>query len=1381
MNRSWIAVLRRNMRFGVVAALFAGFGSAVQALPGPELAPAPDRIINPQGLSVSRVLMGQASDGRAVVVFTSGQRLDQQRLFVQRLSASGLADGPPVALISVSNTELLRPVLSVGPNGHYAVAAQIGLAQDARLYLRRFAPDGTEMPQQYGPNDSPLSRVGVPSCVADPEFVAFNSPAVAIDGAGNLAYSYARSAFCPTGPNGALQPSQTRLYYRYAPATGVSSEPQLVFEQSPVDTRGFQNIDEVLSSISQQDSGDVLMGWSGHPASNPNQTSRLYLRTANGSSLTGSATDIAPGDNFGRAPPPLIGRKSGGYVVVAGTLVQGRGLDGGLQFESSTDVSGSLIVQADGRFDVVGNVGRRYDANGVELGSYSFGTRPNRYLDQIPVFAPTLASGDYLAIYSLENNDGVYSLLQALRFGGPDGTPRLAMELTPADTLTVDDGRSVSLHWRSNAPPDSCFGFGNLGGRFVSSGSRVLGSFNTAGERRYGLTCGPEELTKSVTLTIVDPNAPTVQLSVNPQQVHQGEGATFSWSSRNADSCTAEGQGEYTFNNAVATTGSYQQTYQQQGTQTLTLNCTRAGAATATATASLTITPPQPTVGVRFSPESILTGQSSTLSYTSTDAQGCEGTITGEHAGTYPFETSGSDTLTYQQPGEVLFTLTCSGAGGSASASARLMVTAPQPTVTAIWTPASILVGESSTLSYASQDAQSCEASLTGEFESAGPAETSGSFSRSFNQPGEVVFSYSCTGVGGTATTRTTLTVTAPPLSVETSWLPDHIGAGEASTIRYSSQNAQSCQATLEGEQRAAGPVEPSGSARFTFSQPGEQVFTFTCTAFGRSATAQARLTVTAEAPAVTAIWTPSAIQIGESATVNFASQRAQSCQGTLTGEHAGAGPVETNGSLSNTFNQPGDVVFTYSCTGVGGTSTTRTTLSVTAPAVTVSASWSPTVIEAGQSATLSYSSQNAQTCTVQISGPTSVGGAVETTGTFSYTFTQAGNELASFSCTGPGGTVSTTASLTVNAAPTPPPAPLVIQLADGRSVQLSTSGGTLVNARTVGTPANLPAGLMPITDFMGFDIAGIENGAQVEVTMTLPMGLAPTAFIKCTSTCARYNGVVISGNRVRLTLTDGGAGDADGQANGVIQDPGAPAIIVAVPGSPKPPDRLQGIGGGGGALGAPLLWCLSALAMWRQHRRRISRQLVLFSGAARHIEPRPNTAGVRRQSRTFLVLALMLIGLAACGETDHAAPAARAASSSAAKQATAGRIDITVSGDTVERNSRGDADSVQCQLHFTATNHSAIDIKSLIVNYDIWPLTGDEAIRSGGQLVIPVAIKAGATGAPFGSEPVDDVRCDALKLRFGPQPGYQCRTEAKAPCAAFHYQGDGIAIEATP
>jgi hypothetical protein len=163
------------------------------------------------------------------------------------------------------------------------------------------------------------------------------------------------------------------------------------------------------------------------------------------------------------------------------------------------------------------------------------------------------------------------------------------------------------------------------------------------------------------------------------------------------------------------------------------------------------------------------------------------------------------------------------------------------------------------------------------------------------------------------------------------------------------------------------------------------------------------------------------------------------------------------------------------------------------------------------------------------------------------------------------------------------------------------------------------------------------------------------------------------------------------------------------------------------------------------------------------------------------LCLAAFALFTAPACEQSAEAPAGKPAATTAARSATAGRIDITVSGDTVERNSRGDADSVQCQLHFTATNHSAIDIKSLIVNYDIWPLTGDEAIRSGGQLVIPVAIKAGATGAPFGSEPVDDVRCDALKLRFGPQPGYQCRTEAKAPCAAFHYQGDGIAIEAAP
>jgi hypothetical protein len=170
-------------------------------------------------------------------------------------------------------------------------------------------------------------------------------------------------------------------------------------------------------------------------------------------------------------------------------------------------------------------------------------------------------------------------------------------------------------------------------------------------------------------------------------------------------------------------------------------------------------------------------------------------------------------------------------------------------------------------------------------------------------------------------------------------------------------------------------------------------------------------------------------------------------------------------------------------------------------------------------------------------------------------------------------------------------------------------------------------------------------------------------------------------------------------------------------------------------------------------------------------------------------VLALLpLLGLMACGPQDGEAVAATTSTAAttaldrpvivAAASATAGSIDIEVGGKTVNRNSRGDAGSVQCQLSFKATNNSAVKIKSMIVNYDAVRKDNGAAIKRGWQLVIPVAIAPGESGAPFGTEPIDDVRCDNVKLQFGPQPSYQCRTENKAACAAYRYKGNTVAVE---
>ena len=66
-------------------------------------------------------------------------------------------------------------------------------------------------------------------------------------------------------------------------------------------------------------------------------------------------------------------------------------------------------------------------------------------------------------------------------------------------------------------------------------------------------------------------------------------------------------------------------------------------------------------------------------------------------------------------------------------------------------------------------------------------------------------------------------------------------------------------------------------------------------------------------------------------------------------------------------------------------------------------------------------------------------------------------------------------------------------------------------------------------------------------MTITLPAGSAPDSYYKVQNGSFfeflfdGTDGAQINGNVITLTLVDGGRGDADGVANGVIVDPGAP------------------------------------------------------------------------------------------------------------------------------------------------------------------------------------------------------------------------------------------------
>ncbi|MGH8459728.1 MAG: CFI-box-CTERM domain-containing protein, partial [Nevskiales bacterium] len=128
----------------------------------------------------------------------------------------------------------------------------------------------------------------------------------------------------------------------------------------------------------------------------------------------------------------------------------------------------------------------------------------------------------------------------------------------------------------------------------------------------------------------------------------------------------------------------------------------------------------------------------------------------------------------------------------------------------------------------------------------------------------------------------------------------------------------------------------------------------------------------------------------------------------------------------------------------------------------------------------------------------------------------------------------------------------------NGRFVEFFSDAGAISGLSQVPIPAGVPSGLVFPNGFFTLQIAGLANGQSVDLEILLPPGSNPTSVVKCSGgSCASYDNVILSGDTIVLRLTDGGAGDADGVANGTIVDPVGPARAAS-----------SGVGGGGGGGG---------------------------------------------------------------------------------------------------------------------------------------------------------------------------------------------------------------------
>jgi hypothetical protein len=250
---------------------------------------------------------------------------------------------------------------------------------------------------------------------------------------------------------------------------------------------------------------------------------------------------------------------------------------------------------------------------------------------------------------------------------------------------------------------------------------------------------------------------------------------------------------------------------------------------------------------------SIPFGSSTTLSWSTLDATSCTAAANPATNFTPPTPAaSGTLTVTPAVAGPTVYTLTCTGAGGTSAAnSATLFATSGTPPVAPTLTLAatSVAVGKSTTLSWSSPTATSCTASGSWS----GTLAASGSQTITPAVVGTETFTLVCSNLGGPSApvsvsldaTAAVMKPPAPTLTLGASSIPGQT----TTTITWSSAGATSCIASgnANANQSGWGGVQAaSGTFTITPINTGTYVYSLTCSnASGNSPTSSATLTVT--------------------------------------------------------------------------------------------------------------------------------------------------------------------------------------------------------------------------------------------------------------------------------------------------------------------------------------------------------------------------------------------------------------------------------------------------------------------------------------------------------------------------------------------------------
>lgn len=322
---------------------------------------------------------------------------------------------------------------------------------------------------------------------------------------------------------------------------------------------------------------------------------------------------------------------------------------------------------------------------------------------------------------------------------------------------------------------------------------------------------------------------------------------------------------------------------------------------------------PLPVVALSIVPTSIAVGQSIAVSWSSQNSSACS--AVGPWTGSLPL--TGDENATIYEPGTYDIGVECSGPGGSTYRYMQVEVVGEPVAVTMSADPVSVPVGGTSTLSWSAPMANVCTATNSW----IGNRPTSGSAPVTVANEGANNYEMVCQARIGQV--RGIVIVTGVQARVTLTAAPETVGAGQTTTLTWSSTQASSCVASGAW----SGAKAASGSEEVTAPTLGTHDFSLSCSNPGAAGTDST--TVTAVAPTLAFRAFPASVPAGEPVTLSWESAYAKEC--TASGGWSGTRTLANFETFTPVA--AGSVEYVLTCGNDGGTAMKTATITATAAA----------------------------------------------------------------------------------------------------------------------------------------------------------------------------------------------------------------------------------------------------------------------------------------------------------------------------------------------------------------------------------------------------------------------------------------------------------------